>query len=498
MATKQDIDDAIQKLDEKWRNPEVRNELFGNAIKSVSIQNIRGINATIEFSWPVCVIGGINGSGKTTILQICSCAFVQEHDGHRIFKLGDWVRSAMQGETSPIGNPASVSFSFWDVTPRFEIPYKPQSKRWGYPRRRNPRRNSYFVGISHFGPRIERNDRTLVFRSQLVIRNSENIDPRVLESICRILQINYEEAKYHTVGIPTGNWTEKIPQLKRDAASYTEAHMGAGEQKVVRLVTALESLSNRSLVLLEEPELNLHPDAQRGLAWYLMSLCRRKGHQVLIATHSPYLYEALPRQARILLIRNIAALQVLNNSLYLDCARQLDSSIKANKCLILVEDDVAKSFLLELLRRFDRKFLDQSCIVPIGNNDDVARIVGKFNQNGVNAVGVRDPDTGEYQGANLFSFPGNMAIESILIEEGNLNSVAAFISDIKPAFDRAKAQGAGYDGSKKDKKILEALSGELSIEPHFLNDRLILAWLNNHNEEARTLVGNIKAGLGLT
>jgi predicted ATP-dependent endonuclease of OLD family len=39
--------------------------------------------------------------------------------------------------------------------------------------------------------------------------------------------------------------------------------MGAGEQKVVRLVQELERLPARSLILLEEPELTLHPDAQR-------------------------------------------------------------------------------------------------------------------------------------------------------------------------------------------------------------------------------------------
>ena len=95
----------------------------------------------------------------------------------------------------------------------------------------------------------------------------------------------------HTVGLPKGDWTDNLPQVRRGESTYGEPHMGAGEQKVIRLIQALEAAKPRSLILLEEPEITLHPDAQKGLAWYLMSLARRKGHQIIVATHSAALFE---------------------------------------------------------------------------------------------------------------------------------------------------------------------------------------------------------------
>ena len=61
MATDQNITQAVTSLDEKWDNPPARNALFGNILKSIEVRNIRGLNASLEFTWPVTAVGGING-----------------------------------------------------------------------------------------------------------------------------------------------------------------------------------------------------------------------------------------------------------------------------------------------------------------------------------------------------------------------------------------------------------------------------------------------------
>lgn len=137
--------------------------------------------------------------------------------------------------------------------------------------------------------------------------------------------------------------------------------MGAGEQKVVRLISTLEALPEKSLVLLEEPEISLHPDAQRGLAWYLMTLGRRKGHQIIIATHSTDIFEALPSKARVLIVRDKEGKpEILHNVKYLTAARELSSQLRTNNDLILVEDPVAKIMLQEAFRRHGRDLLDSA------------------------------------------------------------------------------------------------------------------------------------------
>ena len=268
--------------------------------------------------------------------------------------------------------------------------------------------------------------------------------------------------------------------------------MGAGEQKVVRLVQTLEAIPDKSLIVLVEPEITLHPDAQRGLAWYLMALSARKGHQILIATHSSDIFDSLPKEARVLLIRSGAGVEALHNVPSLRAARELARTVNTNKCLILVEDLVAKSFLDEILRRHNRSLHVNSVIVPVGNTDDVYRMVIAFRKQGVKAIGVRDPDIGANEQDGLLALPGNKAPEALLLSDENVGKAEEFLSGIKDAFDRARAVGLGRSGSAWAKSVFSALPSELTSTREAVADRLTLAWLSNHKEEATDLVKDIE------
>lgn len=495
MATDQDISNVISNIDEKWNNPPARNALFGNIIKSIEIENIRGLNVGMEFTWPVTAIGGVNGAGKTTVIQIATSAYAKPVGG-RYYRLGEWIRNALEGESPAIREPAHVGFTFWDETSSFDIPYRPARTRWEYPRRNNPERHVEFLGIAAFAPRIERKDRTHVFKSRLQIVNTEELNPRVVESISNILGCSYDAARLHTVGIAKGDWSETLPELTRSGSSYSEPHMGAGEQKVVRLVYALEKLPPRSLVLLEEPEITLHPDAQRGLAWYLMTLSRRKGHQILIATHSTEIFDALPIQARLLLVRDKDGdPTVLHNAQYLTVARELSKQFRANKDIVFVEDYVAKSMLEEVFRRYDRALLENTSIIPVGNTDDVQRMVALFRVQGIRAVGVRDPDVGENPVEGMFSLPGERSPEQTLLDIENIQEATRLVDGLQDAFKRARAHGLGYEGAKWAKRVFDVLPHEAGLSIELLADRLTLTWLSNHAEDAVELVRRVNEHL---
>lgn len=494
MASQADLDKEVVEINKKWANPAARNGLFGNALKSVSVKDVRGMNSSIEFTWPVIAMAGTNGSGKTTLLQLCSAAYVGP-EGGRNYKIGEWVRNALAGETPAFVDGSEVHFSFWNDAPSVSIPYQKDRTRWGYPRRNNPERLVQFFGITTFAPRIERKDRLHVFRSQIEVKESAAFDANLLRSISTILGVNYPEGTMHTVGLEKGDWRDSLPQVKRGEYTYAEPHMGAGEQKVIRLVRALEALPQGSLVLLEEPEITLHPDAQRGLAWYLMSLSRRKGHQIILSTHSSELFEALPSDARVLIVRRKTGVDIVPRAPSIAAARELAGVSKTNKDLILVEDVVAREFLTDILRRFSKPMLDNTCIVPAGNTDDVYRLVQTFRAEGVRAVGVRDPDIGEAPAQRIFSLPGDMAPETLLLQEANIEAADAFLSGTVAAFDRAKVGGIGQVGSKWAKAVFPLLANELDIPIAMLRDRLTLAWLQANQEQAQALVARIEAAL---
>lgn len=492
MASDKDIEKGIGDLTKVWENPGVRNGLFGNILKSVGIEAVRGMSTKLEFQWPVTVIAGTNGSGKTTILQICSAAYVKP-DGGRNYKVGEWIRSALKQETPAFGDGSSISYSFWDDAPGFSIPYLKERTRWNYPRRNNPERLVQFFGISTFAPRIERKDRLHVFRSQIEVKASAAFDRNLINSLSSVIGVPYDSGVMHTVGLNKGNWSDKLPVVTRGACGYSEPHMGAGEQKVIRLMGALEALPMRSLILLEEPEITLHADAQRGLAWYLMNLAKRKGHQIILTTHSSELFETLPEEARILLVRHNTGVDVIPRAPDFSAARVLSSVVKTNKDLILVEDEVARDFLIDILKRFDRTLYKNIAIVPVGNTDDVYRLVRKFRDGKIRAIGVRDPDIGEDTICHVFSLPGDLSPEELLLNDANIEVTETLRDGMGKAFAQASVGVQHLSGNKRAKALLPALAGYMEMESEDLRAVLTQAWLDKNRPECKSLVEKIKS-----
>lgn len=495
MATAADMSKEIEEISNLWGNPAARNGLFGNILKSVQVRDVRGMTANLEFTWPVTAIAGTNGSGKTTVLQLCSAAYVKPGGG-RNYKIGEWVRNALKDESPAFVDQSSVTFSFWNDAPGFEIPYRKERTRWDYPRRNNPERLAQFFGISTFAPRIERKDRLHVFRAQIEVKKSAPFDDNLVSSMSKILGIPYDAGTMHTVGLAKGDWSDDLPLVKRGQCGYSEPHMGAGEQKVIRIVRALEALPKSSLILLEEPEITLHSDAQRGLAWYLMNLARRKGHQIVLTTHSADLFESLPAEARALLVRRKTGVDVVPRAPYIAAARELSRVARSNKDLILVEDAVAKAFLTDILERFDRSLLENASIVPVGNTHDVYQLVQTFRSEGVRAIGVRDPDIGDSPGSYVFSLPGDEAPEELLLSTANVAALEGLMNGASEAFDRAKVAGLNLTGSKRAKKVFPAFASEMGIEPEKLRDRATMAWLETNGVEAKNLVTRMRSAIG--
>lgn len=86
-------------------------------------------------------------------------------------------------------------------------------------------------------------------------------------------------------------------KLHLEGMSYSEAHAGSGEFAIVRLVDEISSADPRSLILLDEPEVSLHPGAQRRLIEFIKRSVIQFGHQVVMSTHSPVIVGELPSDA---------------------------------------------------------------------------------------------------------------------------------------------------------------------------------------------------------
>ncbi|WP_228237710.1 ATP-dependent nuclease [Allomuricauda sp. M10] len=80
-------------------------------------------------------------------------------------------------------------------------------------------------------------------------------------------------------------------------AKYSEAVAGSGEMAVVRLVREVLAAQDYSLILLDEPEVSLHPGAQNRLKIFLLDQIKNKKHQVVLTSHSPSIVRGLPKES---------------------------------------------------------------------------------------------------------------------------------------------------------------------------------------------------------
>ena len=77
-------------------------------------------------------------------------------------------------------------------------------------------------------------------------------------------------------------------KLERNGKKYLLSHASAGEIEMINYIFGLHALKLESgLIIIDEPELHLHPKWIRLLLDVFMELSNRTGNQFLISTHSP-------------------------------------------------------------------------------------------------------------------------------------------------------------------------------------------------------------------
>jgi predicted ATPase len=146
---------------------------------------------------------------------------------------------------------------------------------------------------------------------------------------------------------------------------YTEAVAGSGEVSVVNCVVKVLKANKDSLILLDEPEVSLHPGAQIELRNFLLDEIKKNGHQVILSTHSEHFVDGLPNQAiKLFQYSNVdGRYEVLNECSPQQAFIRLGSRAYGKK-KVYVEDELAKVLVEEALKEIDFELLKSYCIIP--------------------------------------------------------------------------------------------------------------------------------------
>ncbi len=224
-------------------------------------------------------------------------------------------------------------------------------------------------------------------------KDLENLDANEIKMVSDILTKNYNEIKiiYHKL---FHNWGNSI-LVKTNFHKYSEAFAGSGEMSVIRLVHGLLKATEGSLVLLDEPEVSLHPGAQKGLKQFLLEQIKIKKHQIVVSTHSPTFVEFLPKEAIKIFSQNLdnGKINIKENISSNEAFYFIGHKIN-NKINLVVEDILAQKILEKILQamgehvnnRFVVKFL------PGGANALQQHIASCCNMNIDNCFFIFDGD----------------------------------------------------------------------------------------------------------
>lgn len=147
--------------------------------------------------------------------------------------------------------------------------------------------------------------------------------------------------------------------LETSHLDYSEAFAGSGEFAVAMLVFKVKNAQPNSLILLDEPEVSLHPGAQEKLVNFLIDECIKNKHQIIISTHSSNIVKNIPKDAVKLFYVNEVFNKVDITSNISPEEAFFHLGDRLNKKTIFVEDCLAVEIVKKAIREKGKAFYSQ-------------------------------------------------------------------------------------------------------------------------------------------
>ena len=330
-----------------WEQLRIKKSQYEHYLDSVSIQQLRGISdLSITFNYPVTVIAGPNGCGKSTVLFACACAY-EPAEG----RVRNFTPAALFPNLSIKKNEALADHF---VATTFEYYYTVQKKKMAMRWAKGKSWNKSYMGQKNYKqPQSNIYLRTLAnltspseVRSVLQIANNskltvENITSDLLAFAQRILPIQYNE-----VALIRASNKDLLFASRSRNTSYSEFHMSAGERAILRISKDISGLKDR-LILIDEIEAGLHPFTQQQLMLELQRIALRNNLQIIVTSHSPVVLDAVPQDARIFLERTHD--NVIERPAYRDIIQKALYGQSTEKLSMLCEDEIGESFILGII-----------------------------------------------------------------------------------------------------------------------------------------------------
>ena len=374
-----------RQLREVWDALRANHAEWDCHLEEVRIKRLRGIeDLRVPFTYPVSVLAGPNGCGKSTVLFACATAYSVPDSGIRDFSpatLFPNFTDRLQGRLSDQLDRTELAFSYLHEGERRAMAWR-RGKSWnrsymGRKGGKQPTRQLYLRTLANLTNPSEVRGVLQIMRKQY---ESARLTSDLLLFARRILKHRYDGVSLIRAQARDILFAEAEG---RKSVRYSEFHMSSGERTILRISKDIAGLHN-ALVLIDEVDTGLHPYTQQQVMLELQRIALRQQLQVIVASHSPVVLDSVPPEGRKFLDRDDSTNDVRLMPAHRDIFQKSLYGQSREKLSILCEDVVAEGFILGVLDVMQPKLGLRRDDFVIGRNTGSAefpahvRMLGKF------------------------------------------------------------------------------------------------------------------------
>ena len=342
------LDASLRKT---WDSLRARKQVQNDFLDEVRLKGLRGIrNLRVAFDYPVSVVAGPNGCGKSTVLFACAAAYAPRGRSARAYTPAALFPgfSGGGGAGGFVDEAGGTALEFYYLAggARYSMVWR-KGRSWsrsfmGRKDVRQPERALYLRTLANLTNPSEVRGLLQLGRGTF---DAEEITSDLLLFARRILP-----QKYRGVSLLRGRNRDILfaGLDHHNAVGYSEFHMSAGERAILRMSKDISSLT-RALILIDEIEAGLHPWTQQQLMLELQRIALRNDLQVVVTTHSAVVLDSVPPEGRIFLERDATTLDVTRQPAWRDIFQKALYGQSTDRLSILCEDEVAEGVILGVL-----------------------------------------------------------------------------------------------------------------------------------------------------
>ncbi|KAA6100227.1 AAA family ATPase (plasmid) [Pantoea dispersa] len=263
------------------------------SIKIDKLKNIEDLNSLTFTPHGVTAILGANCVGKSSLLHALASSFRPDgNDLSETHKMSEYFKPNPHALWS--GTKFYLSYTYVDrASPNAPVvvtdaPSEKRNTRWSPRQESKPHRSIFFIGIYTSTPTLEyinyiknksRTGSQNVKYTTTLLTDTDSIN--IKNKTGYVFNRAYSEIYKHTIQ----KWNEVVYGLGINGVTYSQVSMGAGEQRVIKILNVLYEAPEYSLILIDEIDLLLHEDAFQRLLEVIIEISRNRRLQVIFTTH---------------------------------------------------------------------------------------------------------------------------------------------------------------------------------------------------------------------